>query len=67
MAKQLTSNISLNDAEIPQNIRDQVGFLIIDEAHKYCTSSSIPCLLAFHPKYILVISDTLERGITYTK
>lgn len=46
---------------IPKSIRDSVGFLIIDEAHAFCTPTHVGCLLAFHPKYILAESASLER------
>lgn len=46
---------------IPKEVRDQVGFLIIDEAHAFCTPSHVACLLTFQPKYIVVESATLER------
>lgn len=46
---------------IPQSVRDCVGFLIIDEAHAFCTPSHVRCLMSFHPKYILAESATLER------
>ena len=42
-------------------MRDAVGFLIIDEAHAFCTPTHVGCLLAFHPKYILAETATLER------
>lgn len=47
--------------KIPAAMRDAVGFLIIDEAHAFCTPTHVSCLLAFHPKYILAESATLER------
>ena len=47
--------------QIPSNIRDNVGFLIIDEAHAFCTPSHVFCLLSFHPKFILAETGTLER------
>ncbi len=46
---------------IPKHIRDQVGFLIIDEAHAFCTRGHVGCLLAFHPKKIVAETATLER------
>lgn len=47
--------------KIPKYMRDAIGFLIIDEAHCFCTPTNVPCLLAFHPKYILIETATLER------
>jgi hypothetical protein len=46
---------------IPKHMRDMVGFLIIDEAHAFCTPTHVDALLAFHPKYILAETATLER------
>lgn len=46
---------------IPEGIRDSVGFLIVDEAHAFCTPTHVGCLLAFHPKYVLAESATLLR------
>lgn len=46
---------------LPKAMRDSVGFLIIDEAHCFCTPTRVQCLLAFHPKYILIESGSLER------
>lgn len=46
---------------IPPAIRDVIGFVIIDEAHAFCTPSRVECLLAFHPKYIVIESASLER------
>lgn len=46
---------------IPKEMRDMVGLLIIDEAHAFCTNSRVGALLAFHPKYIVIESGSLER------
>jgi len=46
---------------ISKEVRDAVGFLIIDEAHAFCTRTHVDCLLSFHPKYILIESATLLR------
>lgn len=46
---------------IPEATRDLVGFMIIDECHCFCTPSNVQCLLAFHPKFIVAESATLER------
>ena len=47
--------------QIPETYRNAVGLLIVDEAHAFCTRSRVPCLLAFHPKYIIVETASLER------
>lgn len=46
---------------LPIQMRDSIGFLIIDEAHAFCTPCHVHCLLAFHPKYILLETASLER------
>jgi superfamily II DNA or RNA helicase len=43
--------------QIPMEYRLRVGFLIIDEAHAFCTPSHINCLLAF-PKVIYTAALT---------
>ena len=48
-------------SKIPADIRLQVGTLIIDEAHLFCTRCSVSCLLAFQPTYIIAETATLER------
>jgi superfamily II DNA or RNA helicase len=47
--------------QITQKDRDDIGFLIIDEAHAFCTPESAPYLLWFHPQYVLVETATLMR------
>lgn len=42
-------------------IINQIGTLIIDEAHAFCTHSQVSRLLTFHPKYIIAASATLKR------
>ena len=44
-----------------QRDRDDMGFLIIDEAHAFCTPEHAPFLLWFHPQYVLVETATLMR------
>lgn len=46
---------------LPSEIRNSIGFLIIDEAHTFCTPKHIKCLLSFQPKFILIETATLER------
>lgn len=48
-------------SKIPDGMRNQVGTLIIDEAHLFCTRCSVSALLAFQPKYIISETATLER------
>lgn len=47
--------------KIPEEVRKLVGFLIIDEAHAFCTPEKIGCLLAFQPMYVIIESGSLER------
>lgn len=47
--------------QIPIAYRDAIGIVIIDEAHAFCTRSRVPCLLAFHPKFIIIETASLER------
>lgn len=47
--------------KIPLEIRNRVGFMVIDEAHAFCTKKQAPRLLSFHPKYIVALSATLQR------
>jgi superfamily II DNA or RNA helicase len=46
---------------IPQEILEEVGMLIIDEAHLHCSAKNIPNLLQFCPRYIVLQTATLER------
>lgn len=46
---------------IPKAVRDSIGFLVLDEAHMLCTRGHVGGLLAFHPKYILIETASLER------
>jgi len=47
--------------KIPQNVRDQIGLMVIDEADVFCTPEKVQCLLSFHPRYIIIETATLER------
>lgn len=46
---------------IPEEIRDRVGLLIVDEAHMFCTTDCISALLCTEPKYILLETATPFR------
>jgi superfamily II DNA or RNA helicase len=48
-------------SKIPQDLLFKIGMLIVDEAHMLCVPSGVKQLLAFHPKYIVAQSATLER------
>ena len=47
--------------QVPAEIKDAVGCLIIDEAHCFCTPDRVDALLAFTPKYVIAETATLER------
>ena len=47
---------------VPKNILDSIGFLIIDEAHMICTRERTEKLFLFHPRYILAETASLERN-----
>lgn len=46
---------------IPAALRAQVGFLILDEAHRLCTKTGMEAVLEFTPKYTLACTATFER------
>jgi hypothetical protein len=46
---------------LTQQFRSLIGFLIIDEAHMFCTPGNVTALLGFTPKFIVVETATLER------
>jgi superfamily II DNA or RNA helicase len=46
---------------IPETVRNQVGFLLIDEAHAFCVPSRLKAILAFTPRFICIETATLER------
>lgn len=47
--------------KIPNNIKDQIGCVVIDEAHAFCTPSRVKCLLGIQPKYIIANTATPNR------
>lgn len=44
--------------KIPKEVRDQIGCLIIDEAHCFCSPSKVKPMLSFSPKYIIAETAT---------
>lgn len=48
--------------KIPEEVREKVGFLIVDEAHMFCTPTRIVPLLQFEPKYILALTASPRRS-----
>jgi superfamily II DNA or RNA helicase len=48
-------------SQLPKEYLAQVGCLMIDEVHCFCTPSHVNCLLATQPRVIIAMSATLER------
>lgn len=48
-------------AKIPAEVRSKVGFLIVDEAHMFCTPTRCISLLQFEPKYIMALTASPRR------
>lgn len=46
---------------LPIEILNNIGHLIIDEAHMFCTPSNVSGLLSITPKYITCLTATYER------
>lgn len=47
--------------KIPIEVREKVGFLIVDEAHMFCTPTRCIPLLQFQPKYIMALTASPRR------
>ena len=47
--------------KIPESMRDDIGTLIIDEAHCFCAPSKVKPLLSFSPKYIIAETATPKK------
>lgn len=47
---------------IPPELLKQVGTLIIDEAHTFCTDNRIKKILKVQPRYIILATATLKRS-----
>lgn len=47
--------------DIPAFLIQEVGCLIVDEAHCFCVESRVYPLLACHPQYVIIQTATLER------
>ena len=46
---------------IPDEVRDRVGFVIVDEGHMFCCPTRSVCLLQFSPKYTMVLTASPQR------
>jgi superfamily II DNA or RNA helicase len=47
--------------ELLSDIRREIGLIIVDEAHQFCTSGHIESLTYFEPRYIIFQTATPER------
>ncbi len=47
--------------KIPQELKDKIGCLIIDEAHCFCAPSKVKPLLSFSPKYTIAETATPKK------
>jgi len=46
---------------LPKYVLDRIGFVIVDEAHRFCSKNYIGALLCCNPMYILIETATRER------
>lgn len=54
--------MNLRIKNLPQNIIDEIGYLIIDEAHMICTKENVKNILKLNPRYVLSLTATLRRN-----
>ena len=47
--------------KIPSTIKSQIGTIIIDEAHMFCTPTHVTCLLGTEPLFIIALTATPNR------
>ena len=47
--------------KIPQEIRNQIGCLIVDEAHLFCTQIRAETLMKIRPKFLIGLTATYEK------
>ena len=47
--------------KIPQELKEKIGCLIIDEAHCFCSPSKVKPLLSFSPKYTIAETATPKK------
>lgn len=48
--------------KISKEIRDTIGFVVVDESHKHCNQTGANALLYFTPKFMLACSATPSRS-----
>ena len=46
---------------IPENWRQNIGALVLDEAHTFCAPSRVEAMLLTEPKYVIACTATFER------
>lgn len=47
--------------ELDPAIRARIGHFVIDEAHMFCTSGRVDCILSVEPLFITLLTATYER------
>ena len=48
-------------SKMPKEYIDQIGTVIYDEAHEFCTPTRVRCFLGVQPRYIISATATLKR------
>lgn len=48
-------------AKIPEELRNLVGFVVVDEAHQFCNRTGIDSILAFEPTHALYLTATWKK------
>jgi superfamily II DNA or RNA helicase len=48
-------------SKMPKEYIDQIGTVIYDEAHEFCTPTRVSCFLGIQPRYIISATATLKR------
>jgi superfamily II DNA or RNA helicase len=46
---------------IPAEVIDKIGFLVIDEVHRFCTPSCVEPILSFRPRFVMACTATIDR------
>ena len=47
--------------QIPPSVQEQIGMVIVDEGHLFCTASHVHALTLFQPNFVLVATATPYR------
>lgn len=48
-------------SKLPESVKQSIGLLVVDEAHKMCTPGNIDMFLQLSPWFMVICSATLER------